>query len=698
MKGLQGIAASLCLAATAVSVQARAQALDASLGPARAWLQGETLTLTTGALTRTFRWNGGDLASASLSAPGLGAVALDATAADIIVPGLEAHARSGGEIKATRAAGDPVVPDRLVVTIIFRAGGMSIRRRCELIPNSPAIRCAVALKGVAPAGFANGGAASAAMLETGRLGQRAPVFRVDHLGLPGRHWRAEAVRFSAVTDHNDTLVQSDVSLLYREDQRLTGNVLVLAPQGQRRGGAQVFLVKEAPAGPDQIGFAGFDWRARVGSVEAAGSGFLESDLQDGEWRDAAAVVVGLAGPTQTELLTAVRAHMETVRPFNPARDLVVSSNTWGDRSRDGRMSEAFMLGEIEAAAALGLSHVQLDDGWQAGLSKNSASRAGQKWEDWRDEDWRPHPERFPNGLAPVVEAAKARGLGVGIWFNPSAAMDYARWEQDAAVVVGLWRAHGIRQVKIDGIQVSSATGANRLGAFFARVRAETRGEVTFNVDVTAGRRPGYFTMNSHGTVFLQNRYTDWANYYPHRTLRNLWMLGHWIPPQWFQIEFMNVWRNQDRYEPGDPLAPAAVGFDYAFATTIAAQPLAWMEVSGLPPAARATPVVRAFRALQPRLQGSRILPIGKEPDGASWTGFQAIDSEAGSGHLIVYREPLAAARGQLRTHLPPNATIRLSPGMGAPPPRTRMRTGPDGSLTLMLPAAGTFAVWRYTVL
>jgi alpha-galactosidase len=296
----------------------------------------------------------------------------------------------------------------------------------------------------------------------------------------------------------------------------------------------------------------------------------------------------------------------------------------------------------------------------------------------------------------VVAAARARGLGVGIWFNPSQANDYGQWQRDAAIIIDLWRTHGITQVKIDGIETPSWQATENLKAFFETVTRETGGAVVFNLDVTAGRRPGYFALNRYGTIFLENRYTDWANYYPHRTLRNLWMLSRWVPPQWFQIEFLNVARNQGRYDPGDPLSPASVGLPYAFAVTLPSQPLAWMEVSGLSETQQGMTEVRQFRALQALLQAQRIIPIGEEPDGASWTGFQALDPSGRSGHLIVYREPLAVARGQLSTLLPPGVRVRLEPVMGSAH-RQNVQIGADGTLRLSLPAAGSFAVWRYKV-
>ena len=74
---------------------------------------------------------------------------------------------------------------------------------------------------------------------------------------------------------------------------------------------------------------------------------------------------------------------------------------------------------------------------------------------------------------------------------------------------------------------------------------ETDEEVIFNLDATASRRGGYHMFNEYGNIFLENRYTDWQNYYPYWTLRNLWMLSKYVPAEKLQIEFQNKWRNTD---------------------------------------------------------------------------------------------------------------------------------------------------------
>ena len=55
-------------------------------------------------------------------------------------------------------------------------------------------------------------------------------------------------------------------------------------------------------------------------------------------------------------------------------------------------------------AEYGFNVLQIDDGWQCG---------------WRcSGDWRFNPNRFPGGIKPITEAAKAAGFTLGLWIGP----------------------------------------------------------------------------------------------------------------------------------------------------------------------------------------------------------------------------------------------------------------------------------------
>ena len=136
-------------------------------------------------------------------------------------------------------------------------------------------------------------------------------------------------------------------------------------------------------------------------------------------------------------------------------------------------------------------------------------------------------------------------------------------------------------MKIDGVKATTKQSEDNLQRFFDRVLAESQGKVTFDLDVTAEIRPGYFGAMRVGPLFVENRYTDWHSYWPHQTLRNLWKLAQYVDPLRLRIEFLNNSRNQANY-PDDPLAPGRYSPAYLFAITMIANPLGWFEISNLP--------------------------------------------------------------------------------------------------------------------
>lgn len=163
------------------------------------------------------------------------------------------------------------------------------------------------------------------------------------------------------------------------------------------------------------------------------------------------------------------------------------------------------------------------------------------------------------------------------------------------------------------------------------------GKLQFNMDVTAGHRGGYFFFNHFGNTFLENRYTDWGNYYPHLTLRNAWTLAKYVPIQRFQIEWLNKWRNDNQYPENDPLKPANVPFDYQFAIAMMGQPLAWMEATGLPEEAfEVVPLVEEWKKVRDEMQRGVIVPVGQEPNGYSFPGFVSYGEK--KVFVLLFRE------------------------------------------------------------
>jgi len=152
-------------------------------------------------------------------------------------------------------------------------------------------------------------------------------------------------------------------------------------------------------------------------------------------------------------IKALQQYQRLIRPYKSGRDAMFLSNTWGDRNRDGRVNENFMRQEIAAGATLGVDVIQIDDGWQKGRTANSI-HAGGVWDSFWASDarfWDFHPERFPAGIRPLVEQARARGMNFGLWFAPDSSNNFANWRRDADAILHLHRDAGVHYFKLDGI-------------------------------------------------------------------------------------------------------------------------------------------------------------------------------------------------------------------------------------------------------
>ncbi len=462
----------------------------------------------------------------------------------------------------------------------------------------------------------------------------------------------------------------------------------------------LLALKLAPPPDEQLQYPGFDFVLSGRTLAITGSGVSPAELVSGEPLDAYLSGVGVTDGSRdsaVELFYGLDRHRH--RP-DPGRTFMILSNTWGDGNGTKRIGEAMMAEELRAGAALGLTHCQLDAGWQKGnVADLGVEENRPKGPYGLDPDfWAVHASRFPRGLAPLAELARTLGIKLGFWFNPDGSNEYAHWRKDAEVVLGMWRDFGFQAVKIDGVSVHSKTGEARFLAFLRALHEGSRRQLCVNYDITGGgsRRTGHvYGAETAGTLFIENRYTRDGTYYPFRTLRNLWQLCQFLPSYRLQMEFANTDLYPERYA-GDPLAPAAFGIEYACATVLFANPLAWMETARLAPARRRAlaRLIRAFKPHQKAVLLGRVYPIGEEPTGRAWTGLQSVTGPR-RGYLALFREwtDRPSARFALRG-VAPHTRLALERIAGAA--RSRCLTvGRDGTVTVSLPGPRRFALLRY---
>ena len=153
-----------------------------------------------------------------------------------------------------------------------------------------------------------------------------------------------------------------------------------------------------------------------------------------------------------------------------------------------------------------------------------------------------------------------------------------------------------------------------------------------------------------------------------------------------------------RSPAGDPLAPSQCGIAYALAITLFANPLVWMEMTGLDEASVKTAgeILCAYRPLQADILGGFVQPIGEEPDGMSWTGFQSTVTDQ-TGYLLILREWNEQDAHSFRLHGLREKKLALDPILGECP-QNEIHTDDAGIVQLRLPSPHSFALYRYRTL
>lgn len=445
------------------------------------------------------------------------------------------------------------------------------------------------------------------------------------------------------TDVHAELLQEREWLLHSSESelRLQGNAFAL--ENTIDGTGTVFL-KLAPL-PHERGTKS-EW-----DVLVKNNGSFELGEEDGyQWR------VKSYDGGKWGRIAALHQIQRELRPYNPRQDGLLLTNTWGDRNRDARIAAEFIAGEIEAAVRLGADVIQIDDGWQQGITANSvASHGSGVWGHYYEANpdfWEVNRERFPDGLVSLFQRACDLGLRLGLWWSPDASNEGAQWQRDAEVLLRLHRKWGVEFFKVDGLKIQSPQSERRLKQLFEAVRRESNGAICFDFDITAEHRFGYFGHVEAGLLFVENRYTDWHRYWPHHTLRVAWKLAHWVDPIRLRLEWLNNARHEEKYV-GDPLAPSRYRPDAIFATTMFCSPLGWFEIQSLPENyfSEAAPLIAKWKSEREALHSGTILPVGEAPDGLVWTGFVSIAEDRLSGYALLFRELNEEANFQLRVPL-----------------------------------------------
>lgn len=417
------------------------------------YLKKNTLIMGNNRIERTFLWNNGNLITHTLTDKTNRYSWRNTSRTPDFQLNKELVEAEKASVDIVRVAQTTIHPAYLQIEVKFALRQLQVKRVYKVYNDCPAIACNTYLKGnVSILGKSeelnNADRKNIEFLEDMQIDQTAST--LDKLNFKGQHWNVDCIEFFDATDWNNNLVVERNFLSYRKNH-YRGNLLQVRENISKNG---FFFLKEAPCSNVQLAYQGYDFMAEFGSFTVTGLGVSEKDITPDKWTPAYGCVIGVYGPEAVDKLVALRTYQKQIRRLLPQRDEMIMMNTWGDRSQDSKVNEAFCLRELERAAQLGITHFQIDDGWQTGKSPNSAVAKGSFKDIWSNPDyWTPDKSKYPRGLSPIIKRGKELGIDIALWFNPSIQDNFADWKKDAEAIIRLYKEYGICIFKVDGLSI-----------------------------------------------------------------------------------------------------------------------------------------------------------------------------------------------------------------------------------------------------
>ena len=534
-------------------------------------------------------------------------------------------------------------------------------------------------------------------LDEWRIGRRED--RLDVIPINTAKAALYLAAYRAGTDkHNEFVALSEHVRPAGAPLYLDGNILRV----EQPDGSGLVILKIGPGTLDRREKVAANFRVEKNAVVVLGCGLEPRDFQVGRTIRSHSVIVVPYRGRAAGAISAVRAfwRQRWQYAFNGPRTVMV--NPWGGGGQYlyRHYSDKFLIREINASRLLHATHYQLDDGWQAGGTLADVLVSGLVPE---RNFWKVHPGKFPNGFLRLKKAAERARIGLGLWFLPNVNQNYANWKEEADWLVAFHQKYGMDHFKIDGVMHRTRAAELNLDRLLRRVYQRTGEKIYFNLDVTAGVRLGFLYAPEFGPLFPANRYPQSPlqapnKYHPPNTLRNFWLLAHYIPAHLIQVEVPNIWFNpadfgapgKIAYKANDPHHPRKYGPEYCAAMALFGAPLFWLQPSRTDPALirRYGRIMRIFHEHRDRIVEGTVYPIGPEPNGRSITGFASVRNDG--GYALIFRE--TGGESGACFQIPDCATAELETLISSAPAGAELK---NGKMAVTLRARRSFALFRW---
>ena len=451
-----------------------------------------------------------------------------------------------------------------------------------------------------------------------------PVARVDYLPVDGRNLNRRYFGYNNDTQNRHTPV---THLLEEIVNTRAGAESVNWASGIsiEEGDEGVMMIKESHKCPNQYGVGTGNFQISKLGLINTGTPLRKEDFKEDEysWSWASWMLAFDGGEDYREL--AVKQFDRLRFPIDLDRDVYVKADTWGSGARgtDCRVmgTEVEVLPEIESVADLGIDGLQIDDGWQVGLSPLSGRKQG----------WKPHPDVYPDGWINVKEKAEKFGVKMALWAaGYSISLEELKWNYDQV---------GFFTWKLDFGMPNSYHGLNTMQQKARDFLTYTGHKTQISWDVTENDpRYGYYWAREFGCMWLSNRkpkfhYRNVPQ--PWLMLRENWELAKYVNINKFQLPVKNFARVDQNitdahlHSQSYAVALGLPGTPVFFQTTRYYDQKDREEIREL---------LGIYKKYRREMFDAYVFPIGDEPSNESWAGFQWYQPEKSTGYILMFRE------------------------------------------------------------
>ncbi len=418
-----------------------------------------------------------------------------------------------------------------------------------------------------------------------------------------------------------------------DGNELTGNLLY-CDNGMGTG---LLFLQEAPPSAERRDWEAYDFRydpeTRV--IRSCTWGLAPEDIQSANRTYKSFRHVLLVYQDEAEKKSILKQYL--AQRYNSSAFYSITVNPWGCGRFPKLVSPDFLKNECNAAAEIGATHYQFDDGWQQG---NGLAQMVDLNRHMTPDFWELR-DTVRETFQGIIRDCRKAGIQPALWFAPSANAEYRDWRSSAEIMWKMHKEYGIDCFKIDAVKLRTLEAERNLRSLLTFLRKKSGGKIFFNLDVTAGQRFGYFQFLEFGNIFLENRYVFFRgnkSYHPEKTLRALWLLAKYTRPQSLQIEVPYPEDYLARASAGDqPPRPECLRYplEYWAAVALFANPLLWFAPSTVPQNIRSIyrSMMELHRSIRDRVFAGEIYPVGEEPSGRSISGLVST-----SGFAIFFRE------------------------------------------------------------